>query len=323
VTEYPKQPRAQNGWPAQPPRYSAGGDGQAGYEQAGYGQSGYGQSSYGQPADDQPGYGQAGYDQPGYDQAGYGQARYHQAGHDQDTYDQAGYGPGGSGQRTRRRRRRGRGWIVLLCVLVVLAVIFVIGDQVAKAYAQNMIAGKLQSDDNLPDKPSVTIQGFPFLTQVAAHDIRTVDISATNVPAGKIDITSVNATATGVHLNSSFNGGTIDNISGTALISFSELASATGAHGVTISADPSGGPNDANVSVGPLTATARVTQPAPNKITFTLKSVDGIAASALGQLPGYTITVPKLPAGLQVQGISVTAAGIDVRVAAQDTSLSQ
>ncbi len=359
MTEYPEQPRAQGGWPTQPPRYTASGDGQGGYGQAGYdqggygqagyGDGGYGQTSYGQPGDDQAGYNQAGYNQAGYDQAGYNQAGYNQAGYDQAGYDQAGYdqagynqaghdqpgydqaghdraryGPGGYGQRgRRRRRRRGRGWIVLLCTLIVLAVLFVVGDQVAKAYAQNMIAEKLQSDDSLPTKPSVTIQGFPFLTQVAAHDIRTVDISATNVPAGKVDITSVNATATGVHLNSSFNGATIDNISGTALISFASLASATGAQGVTIGPDPSGGPNDADLSVGPLTATAQITQTGPSTISVKIQSLDGIAGSVLGSLSNYTINVPKLPAGLQVQGVSVTAQGIDVKVAAQNTTLSQ
>lgn len=297
MSEYPEQPQAQGGWPAQPPRYTASDGGQAGYGEGGYGQAGYGQG----------GYGQAGYDQAGYDRAG---------------YRASGYGQRGQRGR-RRRRRRGRGWIVLLCTLVVLAVLFVVGDQVAKAYAQNMIAEKLQSSDSLPTKPSVTIQGFPFLTQVAAHDIRTVYISATNVPAGKLDIASINATATGVHLNSSFNSATIDNISGNALISFASLASATGARGVTVSPDPSGGPNDADVSVGPLTATAQITQTGPSTISVKIQSLDGISSSLLGALPDYTINVPKLPAGLQVEGISVAAAGIDVKVGAQHTTLSQ
>jgi uncharacterized protein YqgC (DUF456 family) len=43
-------------------------------------------------------------------------------------------------------RRRGRGWIVLLGTLV-LAVLSVAADQVATAYAQNMIAGKCTSQD--------------------------------------------------------------------------------------------------------------------------------------------------------------------------------
>jgi len=40
-------------------------------------------------------------------------------------------------------------------------------------------------------------------------------------------------------------------------------------------------------------------------------------------LPGYTINVPKFPAGLQLQGVAVTDQGVIVKVAAQHTSLSQ
>jgi hypothetical protein len=325
VTEYPKQP--QNGWPAQPPRYSPRNDGQgeygqaayprSGYPESGYPQSDYGQGGYGQGDD----YGQGGYGQDGHGQGGYGQNDYDQGGYDQGGPD--GYQRDRIGQRAPRRRRRGRGWIALVVTLIVLAVLFVVGDQIAKSYAQNMIASKLQSSSGLTTKPSVTIEGFPFLTQLAAHDIRTVDISASNVQEQKLDITSIKATATGVHLNSSFNGATIDHISGIALISFASLVNAAGAPGVTVTADPSGGPNAANISVGPLTATAQVTQTGPSQITVRVESLDGISASTLGLLSDYKINIPTLPAGLQVQGVSVTGQGIVIKVAAQHTTLSQ
>lgn len=282
------QPRPRGGWPRQPPRYSAGG---------GAGAAGYGQA--GGPHD--------------------GRTRHLQSGYTQDD----GHGRGGYQPVAIRRRRRGRGWIVLLIILAVLAGLAFIGDQVAKAYAQNVIAGKLQSSSGLSSKPSVTIEGWPFLTQVAAHDVRTIDISASDVPAGKLDITSVKATATGVHLNSSFNGATIDHISGTALVTFASLENAAGAQGVAIAADPSGGPNAANVIVGPFTATAQVTQTGPNQITVKMESLGGIAASLIGSLPDYTFTVPKLPAGLRLTGVEVTGKGIVIKAAAQDTTLSQ
>jgi hypothetical protein len=212
---------------------------------------------------------------------------------------------------------------VALALLAVLVVLLVIADQIAKAYAQNAIATKLQSSSGLSAKPSVTIEGFPFLTQVAAHDIGAIDLSASDIQAGKLDISSVKAKATGVHLNSSFNNATIDQITGTALISFDALANATGAQGVTITEDPAGGPNAAKVSVGPLSATARIEQTASNQITVRIESLNGIAASSFGSLPDYTIQVPKLPAGLQVRGVSVTDQGIIVDVSAQNTSLSQ
>lgn len=224
---------------------------------------------------------------------------------------------------TPRRRRRRRGWIILFSTLAVLAVGFVVADQVAKAYAQNMIADKFQSSSGLSTKPSVTIEGFPFLTQLAAHDIRTIDLNAGNVQTGRLDISSIKATASGVHLNSGFNGATIDQITGTAFISFASLESAAGVQGATITADPSAGPNAVSVGVGPLTTTAQIAQTGPNRITVKMDSLGGIASSIIGALPNYTIQVPKLPAGLQVNGVSVTSQGIDVDASAQHTTLSQ
>jgi hypothetical protein len=314
VTENPEQPRPRDGWPAQPPRYTRGAGAQAWSGQAGYAQGTFAEAGY-----EQDGYGHGGHGQgTAHDQGGYGQAGYPQGGYLRD-----GYLRDGTGRRAPRARRRRRGWIALLSTLVALAVLLVIGDQVARAYAQNMIASKLQSSDGLSAKPDVTIEGFPFLTQLAARDIRTIDISASNVQAGKLDISSVKATATGVHITSGFNGATIDHISGTALITFGGLVNAAGAQGVTITADPKAGPNSATVSVGPFSVTAQILQTGPSQITVKIENLPSVAAALIGQLPDYTINVPRLPAGLQLQGVSVTSQGVSISVAAQNTTLSQ
>jgi hypothetical protein len=313
--------------------YGQGGNGLADYGQASYQQNGYPQNGYRQDGYPQNGYRQDGYPRNGYQQDGYQQDGYQrngyqrngnpQGGYQQDGYLRNGYLRHGSAQRVPRPRRRRRRWIALASTLVVLLVLFFVADQVAKAYAQNMIASKLQSSSGLSAKPNVTIEGFPFLTQLLGHDIRTIDISASNVQEGRLDISSINATATGVHITSGFNGATIDRISGTALITFADLASAAGAPGVTITADPKAGPNTANVSVGPFSATATVTQTGPSQITVKIENLPSIAAALIGQLPDYTINVPKLPAGLQLQSVAVTNQGVVVHVAAQDTTLSQ
>jgi LmeA-like phospholipid-binding len=268
VNVYPNQPRQQDGWPAQPPRYSA---------------------------------------RPG------------------DRADP--YGPGTARYSGPRRRRRGRGWIALLVTLVVLAVLFAVGDQVARAYAQNMIASRIESSSGLAQKPSVTIQGFPFLTQLAAHDLRVVDVSASNVQAGKVDITSIKATATGVHLNAGFSSAKVDQINGTALISFASLENALGVQGVaTISADPADGPNAVKLSAGIVgTITGKVEVTGPNQVTVQMGSLSGLASLLGGTapIPTQTIQIPKLPAGLVVRSVSVTDQGVVATASAQDTTLSQ
>jgi hypothetical protein len=218
----------------------------------------------------------------------------------------------------RRRRRRHRGLITLLVILIAAFVAFVIGDQVARSYAQNMIASKFQSE-GLSVKPSVSIKGWPFLTQVAARDVGRIDVSASNFQQDKLDISSMNATASGVHINSSFNGATIDSITGTVLITYASASSAIGVPGLTLSADPAAGPNVAKVSEGPVSTTARVTEANANQVGIQLQALPGLPV----QIPSsFTLTLPHFPAGIQLTGVSVSAQGLQLSIGAQNTTLS-
>ena len=130
------------------------------------------------------------------------------------------YGPGAQAP----RRRRGGCLRSLVIGVVVLVILLVAADFVAKAVAQNVAASQIQKQ-GFPKKPSVTIEGFPFLTQVASHDLHQVRLSASDVPEGPVEITAVHAVANNIHLNSGFNSGTIGQVSGTVLISFGSLSS--------------------------------------------------------------------------------------------------
>lgn len=219
-----------------------------------------------------------------------------------------------------------RRWIVALLTVVVLLILAVIGDRVANAVAENDIASQIQSS-GFPAKPSVTITGFPFLTQLAAHDIHQIDISASNVAAGPVELSSVTATATGVHLNSSFNGGKVDTINGNVLVTFASLASAASSNSganVSLSAD---GPDKVKVSVGagPLSDSevAQVTRTGPSQITVRLLSNGGPLGGVLSSFGPFSFDVPKLPAGLQITGVTVTAQGLRISAAGHNTQLSQ
>jgi hypothetical protein len=223
-------------------------------------------------------------------------------------------------------RRRGRHWTVTIFILIVVLVVLAIGDRVANAVAENSIASKIQSS-GFPAKPSVTIAGFPFLTQVIAHDIHRIDIFAGNVPAGPVNITSVKATATGLHLNSSFNGATVDQVNGTVFVSFSSLASAgnggTGA-GISLSAD---GRDKVKISagIGPVSDTevAKVWLSGPGQVSVQVLDGGSPLSSVLSSFGSFSFIIPKLPAGLQVKSVAVTSQGLRISAAAEHTTLSQ
>ena len=251
---------------------------------------------------------------------GNGQADY---GYGPGSYDQATYAQQAATPPRRRRRKR---WPVVLAVLVLLILaILGIGDQVAKTVAQNAVAQKIQSS-GLSAKPSVSIEGWPFLTQLAAKDIKVIDISGNNETASGSKVAfNFTAKATGVHLNSSFNGATVDNINGQAVLPFSSVATLLPVSGVTLSPDPAKGPNAIKADLGIAgSVTGTVKLSGPTKIVVSLNGATGLA-SILGSASGqsYTIDIPKLPAGLVVRSVSVNSQGVVATASASNTTLSQ
>ncbi len=222
-----------------------------------------------------------------------------------------------------RQRRRSRRWLYLVIALVVLLAVLVIGDRVAAAYAENRMAQQIQSQ-GFSGKPHVSIEGFPFLTQLLGRNFHDVKISADGVNEGPVVITNIKANLQGVHLNSSYSGATVDHVSGTALITFGDLMGASGGPSVTVTA-VHGDEVDFNVNLDIVsgTGTARVTQVGKNKIHVQVISADGLPLSLLGSLADFTVTVPALPLNMTIQSVSVSAQGILVHVTGSDVTFSQ
>ena len=224
--------------------------------------------------------------------------------------------------RARRRRRRWP-WITLIVIVLVL----VLGDRAANAYAEDQMASQIQSSLDLSGKPHVTIQGFPFLTQLAASNFKTVDVNASNEtagPGGQLEIASLTATLHGMHIHGT-NSATVDQFTASALVTFTALAHAGGIpQGITLSAD---GPNQIKATVDILgfssDATVKVTQVGSDKINVKVTDFGGLPADVLGSLVNFNISIPKLPAGVTIQKINITQQGLQITAAGTNTTLSQ
>lgn len=205
-----------------------------------------------------------------------------------------------------------------LIVVIVLIGLLVAIDFVARAVAQNRLASDIQSH-GFPRRPSVSIEGFPFLTQLVGRDLHDVQISSSDVPAGPLAIKRINAGLYGVHLNSSYNGGTVDRLTGKAMITFSELsdaiASQAGVAGVLGSARlklSDAGHNEVKASLNVLvgSATWKISGTAQGNIRAVLVHSSGLTSSLLSSVRDITIPLPALPMGLRIQRVSVTPGGI-------------
>jgi hypothetical protein len=240
-----------------------------------------------------------------------------------------------TGTVTRRMRRPARGrrrpnrYLLIAVIIIALLVLLDFGARVA---AQNVLASKIEQR-GLTQKPDVSIGGFPFLTQLASKRFQQVTISTTNLTEGPVTITKVDVTATSIRLKSySSASGTINNLSGTALISFASLGntlaqqfgalgSILNGAGLNLSA---AGPNEVKASldlvVTSASATWRVTRLSGNQLHIFLVGSSGLPSSVLGSIQSLTLQVPKLPLGLTISSISVTPSGVVGLLSGHDAS---
>jgi hypothetical protein len=223
--------------------------------------------------------------------------------------------------------RRARRWAVAVVVIVAVLVGL---DFAARAEAESILATKIEQQ-GLTSKPDVTIDGFPFLTQVASKDFRRVTVTASNVSAGPVTITTVNATATEIKISSyTFSSGTISNLSGTARISFASLGNTLAAQFGALGSLLKGaglqltyaGPDEVRATINLVvttgSATWRVTRLNGSALMVSLVGSSGLPASVADSVQNLTLQLPKLPLGLTISSIAVTPGGVVGNVGGRD-----
>jgi hypothetical protein len=332
---------AQSGWDgADVPQ---GGWGQSGQGQdhatAGYGPQGDWNQPQG-PSDDrtqawgqqdyqQQGYGQQDHGPQGYGPQGYGPQDGPQ-GYGSQEYGQQEYGQqDGPPPRPRRRRRPIRKSLIAFFILLVIAIVLVIGNFVGLAIAENDMASQFTAN-GFPVKPSVNIEGFPFLTQVVQKDFKKVQISASNIPAGPVTVSSLHATITGMHLNSSWNGATIDHVTATAFISLSSLTDGISSElgdAVSLTAVPDGADKlkiTGTVLGISASGAVEIKQTGPRQITVELPTSGGLVGTLLGSAASFPINLPAgVPPTLRITGLALNGQGLTLSAAATDATFSQ
>lgn len=215
--------------------------------------------------------------------------------------------------------------MILLASVLVLLVLLVVLDRVAVAYADNQAAQQMKSQ-GFPIKPNVSIEGFPFLTQVAARRLNDVHVTASHVQEGPVTLSLV-ADATGVLLNPGFQSGTITHVTGTGLIGFSNLASVAGVSGAPGLKITAAGSNrvkiDINLQIVDASAIAAIERTGPDTFKVRIVSTNGIPAQLIGSLKSFTVHIPALPMGLSIQGVTVSSQGVVIHVSGSNIKFHQ
>jgi hypothetical protein len=221
-----------------------------------------------------------------------------------------------------RRRRRRRWPLVVLIVVLVLAGLAVVGDRVAAAYAEHRIASEIQKQ-GFGARPDVTIDGFPFLTQVIGRHFPHAHMTARDVHEGPLTISRIDGAVRDVRVDSGFRKGTIGSVDGTATVSFGDLTKAAGQPGLSLrAAGPDTVKADVDLGFDTATATAKVTKVGRDQIRVRAVSVEGFPLSDLGNDLDFTVPVSGLPLGLRFQSLTVSSKGIALRITGSHIAFS-
>ncbi|MEV7868831.1 DUF2993 domain-containing protein [Streptomyces sp. NPDC088124] len=242
----------------------------------------------------------------------------------------------------------------LLILVVVFGGLFVAADRVAVSFAEDQVASRIRSGAGLASDPEVSINGFPFLTQVVGTSLDDVRIGLDGVSASAdghaVRVTEVKAELKDVKFDSSFSTATAASATGSAQISYADL-SGSAPQGATVgyagAERAAKGQVKLSGPMGEVLDGAGITVPGPFKglldgKTLTAYSavslVNGdtvrLKAASLPELyvPGaeeqmrevvdYDLKIDGLPSTIKLDKVTATEAGLSFSGTGTDVSLS-
>jgi hypothetical protein len=225
----------------------------------------------------------------------------------------------------------------LLVVLVLMLGLLLLADRAAVGFAEDKVATQIAEKGALQGTPEVDINGFPFLTQALAGRYDDVRIALTAAELGQPEGTRADVALHGVEvpLSAALSGSVqevpVERIDGTATLSYALLSAQLGSD-TTLTREGDGLRVTRTVEiVGQrlrLTAAGKLTLEGSDLVVDVQQAsgagvdVPDFLLSRAADLLDLRYTVPPLPFGLQLTGVTPGKDGVDVRVEATDTVLS-
>ncbi|WP_052707099.1 DUF2993 domain-containing protein [Streptomyces rubellomurinus] len=212
-----------------------------------------------------------------------------------------------------------RGWLKATIGLAVLCGLLAGADRIAVGVAEDEAADKLVQSGRMSQRPDVSIDGFPFLTQALSRKLDDVRISSDGLAVGdgrqQVALHSFKAELSGVAVSGGLNSATVDSANGSGVITYADLAqllppASQLVHGKLPVGGSSrfslsyAGPGKVKASLGPIPVGEGSVHNQGNTITvdgFQLDGLAGMLAGATGQrLEPMSFTLDSLPAGLSL-----------------------
>jgi hypothetical protein len=235
-----------------------------------------------------------------------------------------------------------RRFLILIVVLVLLAVAV---DRAAWWFAQRAIAEQIQTEGNLAAPPEVSVDGFPFLTQVLRGRYQQIDVDLRN-PAvdGGLEIDTLDVRLRGVQvstrdvLNRNVDSVPVDSAAAVATVSFASLNAAAKENLPDTRSEVKFGPGAGEAlkitgayRAGTLNARldleARlVAEDGDLVVKVPTEALDGLPSALRSQirsLVAQASRLPSLPYGFQARSVTVDSTGVTVQATSSALELSR
>jgi hypothetical protein len=216
--------------------------------------------------------------------------------------------------------------ILIGVVVLVLAVVAVVLDRLAVSRAENELAVRAQRSERLPERPAVSIRGFPFLTQAVRGRYSQIDVTVRGLERDGLRIEEVRARLLDVEveladvLDGAVRQVPVARAAGSGRIGYADLNRFLGGRFLQVAPDGTNLRITGSVRVAGrrLSASAAVELAVTGQqITLRPRAVDG----ATGRLPGplrrtveeaLTVRLPVrgLPFGVSLQSAQVRPDGL-------------
>jgi hypothetical protein len=211
--------------------------------------------------------------------------------------------------------------------LVFLLVLLVVADRLAAGVAGQVVADQIKSSEHLAETPKVSVEGFPFLTQLVAGKYDQVDATAKNIQQGNVRASVLTLHLHGVHLSAtdvlsqSVKDIRVDGADGSVLLSYADVNALAKRQGLTVTPGAAG---EFSVT-GSVTALGRTIKgsgtgsvsavPTGIQVTVSNLKATGLTSAVTSLLVSklsFVIPTSSLPYGVTVEQVRADPTGFTV-----------
>ncbi|WP_171110523.1 MULTISPECIES: DUF2993 domain-containing protein [Streptomyces] len=237
---------------------------------------------------------------------------------------------------------------ILLIVLAILGGLFVAADRLAVNFAEGEVADRLRTTEGLSTTPEVSINGFPFLTQVAGGTLDDVEVGIQDYEAAAADgeqvrIDDLRANMKGVDFSGDFSSATAASATGTATIAYGELLKAAKseptevAPGITAHVVSLSDGGNGKIKVGleveaPVIGTRQLSVLSTVSVkgdtvevrTDSLPDLAGLdlAEGSLREITDFQQAIDDLPGGVKLDKVEAAQNGVEISVKGSNVQLA-